>query len=123
LSINEEKVEMSSEETTQLEAAVEERQAESGKKTRSIELFGRSWALVPKLPVFASVELDAAAKSDDLERLVRAFAFVVAKADREAFIESAFSEPDNPDDYVSVEELVERFGDAMEIIAGRPLAK
>jgi hypothetical protein len=114
---------MSSEDVTQLEAAAEERKAETGTKSRTINIFGRDWKLVPKLSVFASLELDAAQKSEDLALVVKSFALVIAKSEREAFIEHAFSEPDSDDEYVGIEELVKSFEDALEIISGRPLDK
>lgn len=101
---------------TPLDAAV----AEAADDAQTVDVLGKTFKLTKGFTAAAAYGLDKAQRDESLSGLVDAFAKIIAREDREGFLEHVLSEPDDGEE-ISVEDFFEIFANAIQKVTGRPL--
>lgn len=107
---------MTEQESTPLDAAVVEAEGTDQK----VEVLGKTFRLTKGFTAAAAYGLDKAQREESLSGLVDAFAKIIAREDREGFLEHVLGEPDDGEE-VALDDFFNLFTDAVQKVTGRPL--
>ena len=99
---------------TQLEVAAKENEP------KTVEVLGRSFRLMTKLSLGASVQLDKAQRDEDIEGILNATSRLLVPDDRDGFLEFMLADGETEDETVDLDVFLEALGKAIEGVSGRP---
>lgn len=91
--------------------------------TGSVKIGKREYPIRQKLPIAATIEIDEAQQSGDAARIIKSLTQVLRKEAQADALEYLTADPDDDDDVVSIEDLVEAVSNAQEQMAARPKGK
>ena len=97
--------------------------AEQVQYTGTFKLGPHDWPAIHKMSALDMVLIQEAQDSKDFRKLIEAIARLTLKTHRQQFLDFMLSDPDEEDEKITLDDILEAMGDAVEQVNARPTAK